>query len=131
MAAPANAAATNYVTTTGDITIHNQLHFAIDGGGSPPERLDGAAPRLRTEAAAAAAYAELTRRLTALGIDRFAYADTKDPACDLIMIAAEDWAIQSSWQPGPADAQTRRRHRADAPTAFGAEDGCRTSLVTV
>ena len=59
---------------------------------------------LRTHATAAAAYAELKRRLAELGIDRFVYADTKDPACDLIIVAAEDWAIQSSWQPGPADA---------------------------
>jgi hypothetical protein len=28
----------------------------------------------------------------------------KDPSCDLIMVAAKDWAAATSWQPGPADA---------------------------
>jgi GrpB-like predicted nucleotidyltransferase (UPF0157 family) len=56
---------------------------------------------LRTHPAAAAAYAELKRRLANLGIDRHTYAHTKDPACDLIMVAAEEWALQIGWQPGP------------------------------
>ena len=59
---------------------------------------------LRTHPASAAAYAELKRRLASLGIDRFVYADTKDPACDLIMLAAEDWALQTGWKLGPPDA---------------------------
>jgi hypothetical protein len=25
------------------------------------------------------------------------YADVKDPACDLIFIAAEDWAAETGW----------------------------------
>ena len=33
----------------------------------------------------------------AKGIDRGVYADVKDPACDLIFIAAEDWAAQTAW----------------------------------
>jgi hypothetical protein len=32
------------------------------------------------------------------------YADTKDPAVDLISIAAEAWAKQTGWQLGPSDA---------------------------
>jgi hypothetical protein len=40
----------------------------------------------------AAAYGELKRRLAAVVADVSKYADVKDPACDLIMIAAEDWA---------------------------------------
>ena len=35
----------------------------------------------------------------AKGIDRGVYADVKDPACDLIFIAAEDWAAQTGWSP--------------------------------
>jgi GrpB-like predicted nucleotidyltransferase (UPF0157 family) len=54
---------------------------------------------LRTHEASAAAYAELKRRLAALGIDRGTYADTKDPAFDLIVLAAEDWAAASGWAP--------------------------------
>jgi GrpB-like predicted nucleotidyltransferase (UPF0157 family) len=52
---------------------------------------------LRAHPDAAAAYAALKRALAALGIDREVYADVKDPACDLIFVAAEDWAAASNW----------------------------------
>lgn len=52
---------------------------------------------LRAHPDAAAAYANLKRGLAALAIDRGVYADVKDPACDLIFIAAEDWAAQTGW----------------------------------
>ena len=52
---------------------------------------------LRGHSESAAAYAALKRALAALGIDREVYADVKDPACDLIFIAAEDWASQTGW----------------------------------
>ena len=52
---------------------------------------------LRTHPRSAAAYARLKRALAALGIDPGVYADVKDPACDLIFIAAEDWAVRSGW----------------------------------
>ncbi len=52
---------------------------------------------LRAHPDSAAAYATLKRALAALGIDRGVYADLKDPACDLIFIAAEDWASQTGW----------------------------------
>jgi GrpB-like predicted nucleotidyltransferase (UPF0157 family) len=53
---------------------------------------------LRAHPESAAAYASLKRALAALGIDRGVYADVKDPACDLISIAAEDWAAQTGWR---------------------------------
>ena len=59
---------------------------------------------LRAHPATAAAYAELKRRLEALGLDHGPYADTKEPACDLIMAAAEPWAAGTRWRPGPSDA---------------------------
>jgi hypothetical protein len=31
------------------------------------------------------------------------YADIKDPVTDLIMVAAEEWAARTGWQPGPSD----------------------------
>ncbi len=52
----------------------------------------------------AAAYAELKRRLAAIAPTRADYADAKDPACDLIMGAAEEWADLTGWRPGPSDA---------------------------
>ena len=27
----------------------------------------------------------------------------RDPACDIIMVGAEDWARAKSWRPGPSD----------------------------
>jgi GrpB-like predicted nucleotidyltransferase (UPF0157 family) len=54
---------------------------------------------LREHPATAAGYAELKRRLAALGIDRATYAEVKDPACDLIIEAAEAWAAATGWRP--------------------------------
>jgi GrpB-like predicted nucleotidyltransferase (UPF0157 family) len=54
---------------------------------------------LRANPAAAAAYAELKRRLAYyLANNRSAYVTIKDPACDLIIAAAEAWAAQVGWQ---------------------------------
>jgi GrpB-like predicted nucleotidyltransferase (UPF0157 family) len=36
--------------------------------------------------------------------DREAYYEVKDPVCDIIIQAAELWAAQINWQPGPSDA---------------------------
>jgi GrpB-like predicted nucleotidyltransferase (UPF0157 family) len=59
---------------------------------------------LRAHPAAAEAYAELKRRLAAELRNVAVYADVKDPACDLIIVAAEDWAEATGWEPGPSDA---------------------------
>jgi GrpB-like predicted nucleotidyltransferase (UPF0157 family) len=59
---------------------------------------------LRAHPSSAAAYAELKRRLAQHLADLEFYADVKDPACDLIAVAAEDWAKQVGWEPGPSDA---------------------------
>jgi GrpB-like predicted nucleotidyltransferase (UPF0157 family) len=54
---------------------------------------------LRANPPAAAAYAELKRRLAHyLGENRPAYVTIKDPACDLIIAAAEDWAEKVRWE---------------------------------
>lgn len=59
---------------------------------------------LRAQPPAAEAYAELKRRLARELPDVGTYADVKDPACDLIAIAAEAWAAETGWEPGPSDA---------------------------
>lgn len=60
---------------------------------------------LRTHAQAAAPYGELKRRLADyVGEDRENYVEIKDPVCDLIMAAAEDWAGATGWSPGCSDA---------------------------
>jgi GrpB-like predicted nucleotidyltransferase (UPF0157 family) len=58
---------------------------------------------LRVHRQAADAYAELKRRLAAELRDYGTYAEVKDPACDLIAVAAEDWAAAVGWAPGPSD----------------------------
>lgn len=60
---------------------------------------------LRTHPKAAVAYGELKRRLADyVGEDRLNYVEIKDPVCDIIMAAAEDWARDTGWSPGPSDA---------------------------
>jgi GrpB-like predicted nucleotidyltransferase (UPF0157 family) len=58
---------------------------------------------LRSHPASAGAYAELKRRLAENLADQRTYPDVKDPAVDLIYFAAEDWAKETGWQPGPSD----------------------------
>jgi GrpB-like predicted nucleotidyltransferase (UPF0157 family) len=58
---------------------------------------------LRTHPMAAEAYAELKRRLAPWMPDTATYADVKDPACDLIICAAEGWAATTGWAPGLSD----------------------------
>lgn len=59
---------------------------------------------LRAHPLAADAYAELKRRLARELRDRVTYAEVKDPACELIIVAAETWARATAWKPGPSDA---------------------------
>jgi GrpB-like predicted nucleotidyltransferase (UPF0157 family) len=59
---------------------------------------------LRGRPAAAEAYAELKRRLVQHLAEPQAYPEVKDPAVDLIYLAAEDWAAATHWQPGPSGA---------------------------
>jgi GrpB-like predicted nucleotidyltransferase (UPF0157 family) len=54
---------------------------------------------LRVHSDSAAAYADVKRRLAALAPDSGTYADAKDPACDLIYLAAERWAEEIGWMP--------------------------------
>jgi len=60
---------------------------------------------LRTHREAAGAYAQIKLALARLHPhDVDAYYDIKDPACDLIMQAAEQWARVTGWVPGASGA---------------------------
>lgn len=59
---------------------------------------------LRAHPATAEAYAELKRRLAQYLADPGMYPDVKDPAVDLIYLAAEEWAKVSGWEAGMPDA---------------------------
>lgn len=55
---------------------------------------------MRAHPVAAAAYAEVKRCLARyLPKDRPAYVEIKDPVCDVVMAAAEEWAAETSWTP--------------------------------
>jgi GrpB-like predicted nucleotidyltransferase (UPF0157 family) len=53
---------------------------------------------LREHPATVDAYAELKRRLAQYLADPETYPEVKDPAVDLIYLAAEDWAAATNWQ---------------------------------
>jgi GrpB-like predicted nucleotidyltransferase (UPF0157 family) len=61
---------------------------------------------LRAHPATAAAYANLKIKLARLEppLSSETYAEVKDPACDLVIAAAEDWAERTHWGPGGSDA---------------------------
>ena len=60
---------------------------------------------LRSHPDSAGAYETLKRDLAEVFADHSGrYADTKDAACDLIYLAAEEWAETERWAPGPSDA---------------------------
>lgn len=59
---------------------------------------------LRAHPPAASAYADLKRRLAAEVGDVARYTDVKDAACDLVFVAADEWAAGTDWEPGASDA---------------------------
>jgi GrpB-like predicted nucleotidyltransferase (UPF0157 family) len=60
---------------------------------------------LRATPSAAASYALIKRELAARHADDVdAYYAVKDPVCDLIMAAAEPWALANGWTTTPSDA---------------------------
>lgn len=59
---------------------------------------------LRSHPATTAAYAELKRRLAAELRDPETYPNVKDPAVDLIYLAAEEWSAATNWRMGPTSA---------------------------
>lgn len=60
---------------------------------------------LRAHPETAAAYAEVKRQLARLfPDDEESYYDVKDPAFDLFMSVADEWAAWVGWEPGPGDA---------------------------
>jgi GrpB-like predicted nucleotidyltransferase (UPF0157 family) len=56
---------------------------------------------LRAHSTVATSYGELKRRLAPYMPDTGSYADVKDPAVDLVMFAAEEWAARTGWDPNP------------------------------
>ena len=60
---------------------------------------------LRTPPVATGAYAEIKRALAHYHPENWdAYYDIKDPVCDVIWSAAEEWVKMTGWEPGSSDA---------------------------
>jgi GrpB-like predicted nucleotidyltransferase (UPF0157 family) len=61
---------------------------------------------MRAHADCSAAYADLKHTLARYygqSMDHTAYVEIKDPVCDVIMSAANEWAARTAWRPGPSD----------------------------
>jgi GrpB-like predicted nucleotidyltransferase (UPF0157 family) len=59
---------------------------------------------LRVHPVAIGAYAEMKRQLARYHPDDLDfYYDIKDPVCDIIIDAAEEWARHTGWEQGPSD----------------------------
>lgn len=59
---------------------------------------------LRTHPVASAAYAQIKIHLSQRHPDDIEfYYDIKDPLCDIVIDAAEEWARTTNWQMGPSD----------------------------
>lgn len=54
---------------------------------------------LTADRAAAASWTLFKLRLAAAATDRETYGQVKDPATDVLMSAAERWAVETGWQP--------------------------------
>lgn len=60
---------------------------------------------MRADSGAADAYAQVKRALAAAAPDDWdTYYDVKDPVCDVIVAAAEQWAVRVGWTPSESDA---------------------------
>jgi GrpB-like predicted nucleotidyltransferase (UPF0157 family) len=59
---------------------------------------------LRADPRVVGAYEQVKEVLARLHpADLDAYYDVKDPVCDIIMVAAECWAVKTGYAPGPSD----------------------------
>jgi GrpB-like predicted nucleotidyltransferase (UPF0157 family) len=88
------------------VTDKRRTNVHVRVAGSPNERYALLfRDYLRAHPPAAATYGEIKRELASRHADDMdAYYTVKDPVCDLIMDAAEPWAVQSAWVLPVADA---------------------------
>jgi GrpB-like predicted nucleotidyltransferase (UPF0157 family) len=90
-----------FVTSPGQRPAH--VHVRVDGAANQRYALLFR-DYLRSHNHSAQAYATLKRRLAQALKDPENYPEVKDPAVDLIYLAAEEWATRTGWDPGPSDA---------------------------
>lgn len=89
--------AKGYASLLGDRPVH--VHVRVTGRGNVRYALLFR-DYLRVHPDMAMAYGQAKRRLgELLPQDSARYAEAKDPVCDLIYLAAEEWATRTAWQP--------------------------------
>jgi GrpB-like predicted nucleotidyltransferase (UPF0157 family) len=82
-------------------TVDRSVHVHVRQVGRPNQRYPLLfRDYLRARPRAAEAYGRLKQRLAVLCEDTRVYADAKDPVCDIIMQAAEEWAGRTGWRLG-------------------------------
>lgn len=75
------------------------LHIRVDGRANQRYALLFR-DYLRAHPATAKAYGQFKRLAAGLPFeDTGAYADLKDPVCDLVYLPAEEWAARTGWAP--------------------------------
>ncbi|GCE15258.1 GrpB family protein [Tengunoibacter tsumagoiensis] len=81
------------------------MHLHIRASGRPNQRYPILfRDYLRAHPVASAAYALIKQHLSQRHPDDVDfYYDIKDPLCDIVITAAEDWAQSTNWQMGPSD----------------------------
>jgi GrpB-like predicted nucleotidyltransferase (UPF0157 family) len=85
----------------GERRVH--LHIRVDGRANQRYALLFR-DYLRAHPATAAAYGQFKRLAAELPFeDVGAYADLKDPVCDLVYLPAEEWAARTGWTPTAPD----------------------------
>jgi GrpB-like predicted nucleotidyltransferase (UPF0157 family) len=84
-------------------TVRSNVHVRVAGSANQRYALLFR-DYLRAHSEAASAYEQVKRGLARHLSDIGTYTDVKDPACDLIAIAAEAWAEATAWEPGQSDA---------------------------
>ncbi len=82
------------------------LHVHVRADGRPNQRYPLLfRDYLRADGSAAASYGALKKALATVALDDWdIYYAVKDPACDLILAGAEQWAERVGWSPQPSDA---------------------------
>ena len=82
------------------------LHVHVRAAGRPNQRYPLLfRDYLRADPLAAASYGAVKRALATVAPDDWeTYYEVKDPACDLILAGAEQWATRVGWSPPPRDA---------------------------
>ena len=85
---------------SGSTPQHERINLHVRVAGAPNERLALLfRDWFRAHPVAVPAYSAFKRRLADIAGDLETYADAKDPVVDVVLTAAEEWALATGWRP--------------------------------